>query len=212
MKTEEIKAVSHELAFWTDFVKTKQFKTWLAHLPTPELAQGQPDVVRLLQSLPEGTTVLDVGSGVISILNGIRNLIILPTDPLADLYKCIFDYSLYRRIDRPQPISAEDITAENTFDVVHMRNALDHTQDPLKVIDNLVRACKSGGHVIIHGFENEADFEKREGFHQTNLSIRNSTLYLNEWPVELESVETVKAEVSTLSTGKKWVTWIAKKR
>lgn len=210
MKTEEIKAVSHELAFWTEFVKTKQFKTWIADVPTPELAAGQPEVVALIKALPAGAAVLDVGSGAVSILNGLR-VNVLATDPLADLYACIFDYQAHR-ITKPMAVAAEDLKFENAFDVVHMRNALDHTQDPQAVIDNLIRACKPGGHVIVHGFENEADFEKREGFHQTNISIRNGTLYLNDWPVDLETLEIVKAEVSTLSTGKKWVTWIAKKK
>lgn len=210
MKTEEIKAVAHELTFWTRFVNSSHFKTWLTDSPTAELQEGQPEVVELLKSLPKGAAILDVGSGVVSILNGLR-INVLATDPLADLYACIFDYN-FHRITKPMPVAAEDLKFENAFDVVHMRNALDHTQDPLLVLDNLIKACRPGGYVIIHGFENEADFEKHEGFHQTNISIKKETLALNDWTVDIPAIEVVKAETKTLPTGKNWVLWIARKK
>lgn len=210
MKTSEIKAVSHELSFWTKFVNTKQFKTWIADHPTPELEAGQPEVVTLLKGLPPGAAILDVGSGVVSVLNGLR-INVLATDPLADLYACIFDYKAHN-IPRPMAVAAEDLQFENAFDAVHMRNALDHTQDPLLVIDNLVKACKPGGFIIIHGFENEADFEKREGFHQTNLSIKKGTLALNDYTIDFSAIEVITAETKVLSTGKNWILWICRKK
>src|SRR5690606_28086729 len=85
----------HELEFWKGFVKTDRFKqNWISSTPNPEL---QPETAGIILAEVEGKTkyrVLDLGSGVISILRGtIPNKHITACDPLADQYQELFDYN-----------------------------------------------------------------------------------------------------------------------
>lgn len=44
----------------------------------------------------------------------------------------------------------ENLTYENdSFDIVHCRNAVDHTPNPLKAIEEMKRICKPGGYVYL---------------------------------------------------------------
>ena len=68
MTTLELHGIYHELAFWQQFVKTDRFLNgWVGKGKTPELNQ---EVADFIKSVPH-ETVLDVGSGVCSILNEI---------------------------------------------------------------------------------------------------------------------------------------------
>jgi SAM-dependent methyltransferase len=49
-------------------------------------------------------------------------------------------------------IQGEDLTkfyADNTFDISYSRNALDHSEDPVKIIDQMVAVTKKGKNIII---------------------------------------------------------------
>ncbi len=92
------------------------------------------------------TTVLDVGCGISTVLHyvtGIR----LGIDPLADEY-----LKLYKYPDGIQAMKGfgEDIPfVDEYFDVVFCSNALDHTTDPGKVVEEIFRALKNGGYFIL---------------------------------------------------------------
>ena len=62
---------------------------------------------------------------------------------------------------------------ENSFDMVHMSNSLDHSFDVIMGIYQLLYICKIGGKVILRHAENEAENEGYQGFHQWNLSLKN---------------------------------------
>lgn len=206
MTTLELHGIYHELAFWQQFVKTDRFlKGWVGKVKTPELNQ---EVADFIKSVPH-ETVLDVGSGVCSILNGLVN--VTPCDPLGDLYKLVFDFERYK-LKAPLPIPAEELNFKNEFDIVHISNALDHTQDPRKALDYLLQAVKPEGYLIVQGFFNEATHENWQGFHQWDISLddygcmvilgkQNKTIIA--WPPHKYST------VSLLS--RDWYYWIIKK-
>jgi hypothetical protein len=60
---------------------------------------------------------------------------------------------------------------ENVFEIAYSRNALDHSYDPLKCIQEMVRATKEGGHVILQVFEREGSRERWEGLHKWNFYV-----------------------------------------
>lgn len=62
---------------------------------------------------------------------------------------------------------------QNSFDMVHMSNSLDHCFDALNGIYQLIYICKIGGKIILRHTENEAERSEYEGFHQWNLSVHN---------------------------------------
>lgn len=213
MKTEEIRAIAHELGFWKEFVKTERFRRgWASNTPNPEL---RDDIRDFVQQKPH-QQLLDVGSGVVSILHGLipaENMLV--TDPLGDLYALIYDYER-QRIKQPQPLTAEELPFENQFDIAHISNALDHTQNPRLAFERLLRAVKPGGYLIVQGFEREATFEKWQGFHQHDVFIHDGKLAMDAkdgtYVFTAPNVSTVHASTRTLmETGRMWLVWIGQK-
>lgn len=148
-----------ELEYWKEFVKTERFLTgWCSQSKTPELRKEAYNFIDEYLLKNPDAKVLDVGSGVVSILNGtIPRDQLTCTDPLGSFFPDLFKYKSYR-IDPPFSFSAEDLPFLEEFDIVHMSNALHLTDHPIKAINKMYDACKIGGYIIIHGFEREGDF------------------------------------------------------
>lgn len=157
----------HELEFWRGFVLTERFKDWIAPKPTPELRS----IVREFLVERPFARVLDVGSGVVSLLHGtVPQDRLVAADPLATEYATFFDYREHG-IEPPIQASAEDLSFHGEFDVVHMSNALDHSGDPVRAMEGLFRAVKPGGWVIVQTFEDEGRHQGYAGLHQWDLRI-----------------------------------------
>ncbi len=213
-------SIAHELTFWKGFVKTDRFLSgWVKNIPTPELRVQVRDFI--WANLPKGGKVLDVGSGVVSILNGtVPNHLLTAADPLGNLYSIIFDYKKHG-LRQPDPIAGEMLSDfyKQEFDIVHMSNALDHSQEPIFCISNLIDCCKKDGHVIIQGFENEAIAEDWQGFHQFNITVdENGVFEISDKeagreidPVKMGWIRSMSCEKIITETGKSWFIWIGKK-
>ena len=169
---------AHEIDFWKWFVESDRFLlNWVRPNVNPEIRANHPDVAQCFdnfyhESNSRELAVLDVGSGALPWIKGIipaMNLV--ACDPLAEEYEKIFDYKAHGQIS-PVKAFAESIPfPDNTFDIVHCSNALDHTQNPYKAILEMERVCRPGGMILIQGFENEAIHEDWKGLHQWNISI-----------------------------------------
>lgn len=166
--TETIKQVAEELKFWQGFVKTERFlEGWCADIRTPELRDS---IYNFVKQHPKAK-VLDVGAGACSILNGtVPNALLTASDPLAPLYELIFPYHKYP-FSAPKPYAVEDLPYEDTFDIVHISNALDHCQNPEAALQSMFRAAKPGGWVVVCGFENESNAQGHQGMHQWNIEL-----------------------------------------
>lgn len=65
----------------------------------------------------------------------------------------------------------EDLTYPNaSFDIVHCVNALDHTENPKKAINEMLRICKPGGWIYLRHFIDEGLNQKYKGLHNWNIS------------------------------------------
>jgi SAM-dependent methyltransferase len=200
-------AVDHEVGFWKGFVQTPRFLDgWLSRTPTPEL---QPIVRDFLLHRPLAL-VLDVGSGVVSLLTGtVPRALLVATDPLSECYAQIFDYAAHDQ-PAPFPIAAEDLIYTRAFDVVHMSNALDHSQDPALALDRLRAAARPGGWVIVQGFEMESTAMGGAGLHQWDLALDDNALVLSN-PASGSRVDLGTADEAhtvTLPDGRRWLIWI----
>ncbi len=165
---QNIKGADHEISFWKDFVKSDRFiNGWLPDRKTPELNDL---VYMFLLGQPEAK-VLDCGSGVVSILHGtVKRENLMQCDPLGEEYAKIFDYQS-NNCDAVFSVACENLVGENKFDVVHISNALDHTQDPQAAYNAMYRAVKPGGFLVVQGFVNEGTHEEWTGFHQWDLDL-----------------------------------------
>src|SRR6185295_6270228 len=89
--------------------------------------------------------LLDVGCGPYTVvgkrIDGLR-LDITAVDPLADAYVELMRRHQHQPLIAPHFAVAEDLAAffpASSFDVVHCRNALDHSFDPIRGIDQMLR-------------------------------------------------------------------------
>jgi SAM-dependent methyltransferase len=169
------RGIDSEARFWDEWASTKGSR-W----PEDFLARQQADrrINAYLESmLPPGGRgrVLDVGSGPLTLLgteSAMGKVDVVPVDPLADLYRCIIER---HALIAPVPTifaNAEDLSAffnSNAFDVVHCQNALDHSFDPVRGIEEMLRVVKVGGHVVLSHLRNEAENQAYVGFHQFNF-------------------------------------------
>jgi|GEM_PF-4500190 len=203
----ELDGIYHELYFWKSFVQTPRFiDGWVGRVKTPELNNK---VAKFIKANTKPTSrVLDVGSGAVSILNGLLpESAVVAVDPLGSLYSLIFDYVKYGLIP-PISVPVEDLDLGVKFDVVHMSNSLDHCQDPLRAIEHLRNHVAPGGFLIIQGFENEATHEKFNGFHQWDLTVDGNALKCSSKFEELILGAGTFCDRSITSNGRDWFIWI----
>lgn len=208
---ENLTGASEELKFWERFVKTERFLNgWVAKGKTPELRQEVADF--LAEHVQPNERVLDVGSGVVSILNGLPHKI-TALDPLGDEYAKIFDYDKYE-ICQPLPYTAEEQPFKNCFKVVHMSNAIDHSVDPVIAYESLMEAVRPDGFLIIQGFFNEGTHEGWKGMHQWNIYVEGKCLMLeskkgDKWIIDENPYKVSVYEIKDLN--KMWYIWIKAK-
>jgi SAM-dependent methyltransferase len=123
--------------------------------------------------------IIDVGAGPITKIGYTvpgKILRITPVDPLAKHYD-----SLLRRNGIILPVSTIQGDGENllqqfcasSFDVAYACNALDHSYDPLTVMQNMIHLVRPGGHVLLRHFRNEAEVGAYHGLHQWNFDCRD---------------------------------------
>jgi hypothetical protein len=141
--------------------------------------------------------ILDVGSGPLPFLgrkwdNKVLNIICV--DLLAEEY-----YKLYKkyRIYPPNiPIkcdieSLSDMFPDNYFDLVYARNSIDHTQNPLKCIKEMMVVSKKT--ILLEHTLNEGLKEQYDGLHQWNFNMKNENFIIGD----KNGVETVVNNVLT---------------
>lgn len=202
-----------ELNYWKNFVQTDRFiDGWCTPWKNSDLSEVVAGFIT--KNLSTDEMVLDCGSGPVSILNGlVSDFQLSAIDPLANDYMTIFEYEAYE-IKPPFGIGVEDMEYLEKFFIVHMRNALDHTQDPVKGFEKMYSAVKPGGYLIIHGFENEGEHARYEGLKQWNISVNDSNqLIITD---KFQKVQMVRegaeyCHITTLEDGRKWFTWIEQK-
>lgn len=149
----------------------------LERLFDPEMPL-QPELAWLLPKDPNVTyKVLDVGAGPISkvgkIVDG-RSIDLIPIDPLADDYQQLLTKN---NLQPPVPTQkgygerlAEQFP-ENSFDLIHARNSIDHCLDPVAVILDCVRVLKPGCYFYLNHYRNEGTAADYYGLHQWNFDL-----------------------------------------
>lgn len=87
------------------------------------------------------------------------------------------------------PIEYQDMEnltyPDESFDIVHVVNALDHTENPQKAVEELKRVCKKGGFVYLRHTENEGEKERYAGFHNWNIT-RDGRMWSKDTEFQLE--------------------------
>ena len=112
--------------------------------------------------------VADIGSGACCLIGGDNTA---ASDVLAREYM-----DIWRRLGiRPViPIDLQDATCltytDNSFDLVHCANTLDHSRDPRGAITEMARVCKTGGVVYLMHLIDQGRCSHYTGLHQWNVT------------------------------------------
>ena len=173
------KVIAIHSGAWKDGGKsTKQWRASLSEYAYQRIGDKGVDQVTTADVMAVVLRVLDVGSGPVSQVGTLSDrwrIEITAVDPLAAEYLELCDeFGLPRRngvVERAG--DAETLTesfAEETFDLVHCRNALDHASDPLLGIRRMVAVCKVGGACFLAHATNEGETQRYDGLHQWNLA------------------------------------------
>jgi SAM-dependent methyltransferase len=176
------KGVKHEVRFWTDWVSSAGGR--FAEDYAKRVSGTAAFEPFLEQLFTKGTKldVLDVGAGPITFLGTMstrNDISITATDPLADAYQKILSAHGITPKVATDFATAEDLVAffpVKRFDLVHCRNALDHSFNPVRGIDQMLRVTKPGGFVVLRHRVNEGENEKYSGFHQYNFDEQDGRL------------------------------------
>lgn len=108
----------------------------------------------IAERLTPESAILDVGSGPVSVLHAFpQTRRMVAVDPLNEQYA-----TKYRRLDYIEYLAtkAEKLQfSDNTFDAVTCVNALDHMDDYLAALGEMLRTLKSGG-ILYLEYENSS--------------------------------------------------------
>jgi SAM-dependent methyltransferase len=218
-----------EIQFWRDFCKSERFiDNFCKATPNPEMDVDVElfikGIVATLNSSGATPRILDIGSGPVSMLSRSfvgQSVALLAADPLADDYRKMWVNSFGNELTLPVACDGEKLSSAfggSQFDIVHIRNALDHVIHPISVLEEMIKVAKRGGFIIVHGFENEADAEGWDGFHQWNLSTEMNDLIVrgknnarysvaNHFKKELRVLRSYRRDIHGF--GKGWCGFVA---
>ncbi|MBS7544293.1 class I SAM-dependent methyltransferase [Ancylobacter oerskovii] len=168
-----------EIAYWDVVISGKHRKPETVKAFRERAAGHYPvpgPIVKLLQRLDIlRAKILDVGSGphttIGPVLYGTR-LNITAVDPLANAYNDLLDQYGIEPAIRTLPGEGERLVEQfgtDRFDIVHSRNALDHSRDPWLALQQMIDVCVPGGVVYIEGSINEGLKQRYAGLHQWNF-------------------------------------------
>ncbi len=126
---------------------------------------------------PAGSTVeiLDVGAGPLTSVGKVwagRTVKITAVDPLADEYDQLLKECGITppvRTIRGDAMGLIDQFGRDRFDMVHGRNAIDHTPDAPGAIGQMLGVTRPGGCVYLSHARNEGEKQGYEGMHAWNF-------------------------------------------
>lgn len=167
-----------EIDFWDRYLKTGGLE-WKEGFEERMNSQTrlEPHIEKLLPM--DEVFILDVGAGPLTCLGKIsegRCVNLTAVDPLAATYdKLLAKYRLNPPIKTiyGKAENLLDIFSKNRFDLVHARNCIDHSFDPLRAFRQMVEVAKPGGFVIALHEINEGENEGYVGLHQWNFFTEN---------------------------------------
>ena len=149
------------------------------------VSQLDPVLVAYLPRWERSWKLLDVGSGPLTTLGTVvagHGVGVTATDLYGAEYAAIMDELGLVPPVRPVGCSGEDLIERfgcSTFDLVHCGNALDHCENPLVVLNNMLGVAKPGANVIVWCWENEGKASGYKVMHQWDLSLEGRLVFLS---------------------------------
>jgi SAM-dependent methyltransferase len=169
-----------ETRYWVDALQSPDAAGRFADRLDPN---GEIKGLALSRAVEEITSeeirILDVGSGPLTAVGQTypgKRISIVPIDPLAEDYVKILNESRLDPPVLPVACSGEQIVEKfgaAAFDVAFALNALDHSVDPLLVLDNMLTSITPTGRVALTHLRNEGERNGYFGIHFWNIDCRD---------------------------------------
>lgn len=170
--------------------------------------------------------IADIGSGPLSQLtygHNKRLLDLWAVDPLADEYKKLLkkhnipEQKYYLCQCPGEELSEYFNNSILKFDLVWTHNALDHSQEPVKVFEEMAKITEPGGYIIFQGWKNEGEHNGYYGLHQHDIYFIEDIEKLMVKTRGKEEAETFTGDVRLIDyelknyPGREWIKVIWKK-
>jgi SAM-dependent methyltransferase len=179
-----------EVEFWSEFLRTQggDYPADYRRRLDPIGQLTEPLILEAIDRTDaDPIRILDVGAGPITVVgqrdprDPARKLEVVAVDPLAGEYARLMQRFRLNPPVRTQQLRGEDIAdvfGSGAFDIVYARNALDHSVDPMAIIENMVRVVKPGGTIALRHYRREGEQERYEQLHQWNFDVQDGNLWL----------------------------------
>lgn len=184
--TRWLGGIPYEVSFWESYYdnkkRRKELFEWSCYDKPFDLENF--DIHKYIHNLNiDNPQVIDVGCSLSYVLGNIidgKMRSILYVDPLASFYNQILDR---QKLSLPRIVFGMIETLSLSFmkdsvDFIHVRNALDHSFNPLLGIINCLQILKLGGILYLNHHPNEAEKENYRGFHQYNIIDESDNLII----------------------------------
>jgi SAM-dependent methyltransferase len=174
-----------ELSFWREYIDSGGLEWPDEYAERMDAAAPLREHLiadRLTDMSSRIVSILDVGAGPMTTLGKTypgKTLVITAVDPLAPDYDRLLEEAGLTPPVRTLPGRGEDLHERfpsESFDVAYARNSLDHGDDPLVSIRNMVSLVRPGGMVVLRHYRTEAETELYSGLHQWNFEIQDRDL------------------------------------
>jgi hypothetical protein len=173
--------LDEEIAFWR-----KELLNWKADPNNVRMTDEHPLEWHVREYFPEGDEydILDVGAGPISALGNKwwgKKLNIKAVDPLADVYNDIMqEYGMVPRVvtEKLDGERLSDSLSLDSFDFVYVKNALDHTYNPFRCIDEILKVLKVNCCCSLDHMVNEGTSANWNGLHQWDFYYEGNTFFI----------------------------------
>jgi SAM-dependent methyltransferase len=216
--------LSTEIAHWDEWMRTGGLNDHedFARRIMPDRPL-QEHLRRLLPVETRDNTfrVLDVGAGPLTTVGKVcdgRKLDLICIDPLARVYDAMLEANGVAPPVRTAYGEAERVAemfAENSFDLVHAFNSLDHAHDPIRAIRSAVRIVKPGGFVYLWHWLNEGQREHYGGLHQWNFGTSDNSFTITSNAGRTTNISDLLRDIADVTCeieSGRWLTVYIRKR
>lgn len=164
----------------------------------------QPELAELLTCSKVSMKILDVGAGPVSKVGKVHEgypIEIVPIDPMAKRYQEILTSINLKPKFWTKPGNGEDLSqqfGEGSFDLIHARNSIDHTLNPLKVIKEALYVLKPEHYFYMDHYRNEGDAANYYGLHQWNFDVEDDCFVIKNRYGESSNVNKAIENIATV--------------
>jgi len=164
----------------------------------------QPDLAELLTCSKTSLKILDVGAGPVSKVGKVYNgypIELVPIDPMASRYQEILTSINLKPKFWTKPGNGESLSQQfvkDSFDMIHARNSIDHTLNPLKVIKEALHVLKPEHFFYMNHYRNEGSAANYYGLHQWNFDIEDGSFVIKNRYGESTNVNKAIESIATV--------------